>query len=95
MSPRAKRQASAAAAAGFCALLGLWWALAGVVIVAICWWLYRLWRHPMGPHWACRGRRGKNAGSDQHQWGRCTSPKCKNGEVVRWGARWVRPDLRR
>lgn len=75
------------------ALAGAWALFAAAVAVVIAWWLLRLYRHPWGPCWLCRGAR-RNPGSDESQWGRCRA--CGgSGEMVRPGARLVRPGLAR
>jgi hypothetical protein len=78
----------------FFALAKSWGLFAAMLAVAVIWWLVRLRRHPFGGCYACKGRRGRNRGSDDGQWGRC--PVCGgSGERVRFGARSVRHDLRR
>jgi hypothetical protein len=61
--------------------------IAGVVGI----WLIRGAIFPFGPCRACRGRRGRNAGSTAKAWGRCRV--CKGtGERIRVGRRlldWV------
>lgn len=53
------------------ALFHAWavWAIAGITMA---WWLVsrRLW--PFGPCPACRGRAGRNWGSNARRWGVCT-----------------------
>lgn len=89
-----RRTGTAVAAVLVFAVLHAWWLAAGAVVVAVAWWVLRLWRHPMGPCWGCRGNPRRNVGSDEAQWGRCAL--CKgSGERVRFGARWVHPELRR
>jgi hypothetical protein len=73
---------------------GAWKLFALMAGVAVVWWLMRLQFHPRGPCWACRGRRGRNWGSDETQWGWCRV--CGgSGERLRLGARMVNPGLRR
>lgn len=84
------------AAAALLALFGLaraWALFAVTAAVAVAWWLLRLRLHPFGRCWRCRGGR-RNKGSDDEQWGFCG--RCGgDGQRIRFGARWVRPDLRR
>ena len=67
-----------------------WWVAFLLTLLAVAGvWLYRLRRHPQGPCFACHGRRGQNAGSDEHQWGDCGL--CGgSGQRTRFGARLVR-----
>lgn len=65
--------------------------LAAVVAVLTVVWLIRGALFPFGPCLACRGRRGRRAGSTDKAWGRCRV--CKGtGERIRAGRRlldWV------
>lgn len=98
VTPAAKRTATAAAAAVVLAAAHLWWAVLAVAAVAVGVWVFRLRRHPMGPCRSCKGRAGRNLGSDRTQWGKC--PRCLKtpgglGEEPRLGAQLVHPELRR
>lgn len=66
--------------------------IAGAVLAV--WGPVSLAWHPWMNCPACRGRRGRNAGSTQSRFGRCGVCRGR-GEVLRPGARIVRPDLRR
>jgi hypothetical protein len=89
-----KRVALAALALGMPALAGAWQLFTVAAGVVVTWWLARLVAHPFGPCLWCRGRRGRNAGSDEEQWGWCG--RCDHtGQRVRLGARWVHPGLRK
>lgn len=97
MRAATKRTLAAAAAVVVLAAVHLWWWCAGAVALAAAAWLVRLRRHPMGPCRSCKGRSGRNLGSDKTQWGTC--PRCEKtpggrGEEPRFGARWVHPELR-
>lgn len=100
MKPWAQRTLLAALVLAGEALAGAWLAFAVTVPVVAAVWLWRLWRHPMGPCWACRGRErpGRNPGSDETQWGpckRCEKTPGGAGEEPRIGAVWLHPELRR
>jgi hypothetical protein len=76
------------------AVAGAWLLFTGTLAVVVAWWLVRLRRHPSGPCLWCKGRRGRNPGSDDEQWGYCEH--CgRTGERLRFGAHWVRRDLRK
>jgi hypothetical protein len=98
VSGAAKRTLAAALGAVLIGAVHAWWPLAGWVALCAGVWLFRLRRHPMGPCRACKGRGGRNVGSDATQWGGC--PRCEKtpggrGEEPRFGARLVHPELRR
>lgn len=98
MKPWAQRTLAAAVILTAEALAGLWALFAASLALAVAFWLYRLHRHPMGPCWYCRGRSGRNQGSDETQWGRCA--RCERspgggGEQPRLGAVLLHPELRR
>lgn len=76
------------------ALVHAWTALAVVAAVAGMVWLIRLRLWPRGPCWWCLGRRGRNAGSEEMQWGDCTHCN-RTGERLRFGAALINPKLRR
>jgi hypothetical protein len=78
--------------------LRAWPLLAAWAALTTAYWLWRLHRHPMGPCWACRGRAGRNPGSDRTQWGKCA--RCQKtpggpGEEPRLGAVLLHRELRR
>lgn len=98
MSPAVKRTLAAAAAVTVTAAARLWWACAAAAAIAVAVWVWRLKRHPMRPCWSCKGRSGRNLGSDETQWGEC--PRCAKtpggkGEEPRLGAVWLHPELKR
>jgi hypothetical protein len=93
-----KRIGLAASAVTLCALLHWWLALVAVAALAVGVWLLRLWRLPFGRCWGCRGRAGRNAGSDDEQFGlcsRCLDGPAPRGARVRAGARMFHPELRK
>jgi hypothetical protein len=98
VKPWAQRALLAAAVLTAEALAGAWAVFAVTLPAVIAVWLWRLRRHPMGPCWSCRGRAGRNPGSDATQWGRCA--RCLRtpggaGEEPRLGAVLMHPELRR
>lgn len=98
MKPWAQRTLLAALVLTGEALAGAWLLFVPSLAAVAGYWLWRLKWHPMGPCWACRGRSGRNPGSDESQWGRCR--RCKKtpggaGEEPRIGAVLLHPELRR
>lgn len=76
--------------AGDAAVTG--WLLGGGIMTVA--WLWDVWRRPYAACLACKGRRGKNAGSTGKVWGRCGL--CGGtGERLRVGSRLVNRRLRK
>jgi hypothetical protein len=92
VKPNGRTWAALAVLAGT-ALMHAWVAFTIAAVVAAGLWLLRLRFYPKGPCRWCRGRRGRNRGSEPEQWGDCSHCDSR-GERLRFGARWVNANVR-